>query len=427
MQSLSSNHPALAHSMQILTIRGVRLLYIQNSSFLTNIQILTDVGSMAETGEEMGMAHILEHMFFKGSRKRPEGTSIARAANDLGARMNAYTTYDHTVYYISVLNDTFEEGFDILSDMYLNPLFPPEEFKKEIGPILSEYREREDDPDNFLFERTMEAYYGSGYHPTIGTVESIKGATVRKMHDFKNRYYGANNLLLCIVGGVDLDRVVRAVESMFSSTGNVEKPPQIQLEPGKGRIELTRPAIQEAYYTLLYPSLPPDHPGRFKQDVMNYMLGGNDSALLFERIREEKGMSCYGIYSWVQRHTPFSILGIGTSIEPAELDELEKEVQDQIKRIMDSPLEEHRLKRAKASIRAAVAARSETSAGLASMVGPPVLRGETENPVEKALAILEEITVEDVLESARETFNGPAMTAILLPADTEILENDEED
>ena len=138
----------LTGNFEVFQVNGLKVLYHRNESFLTNIQILTRVGSTAEEPSIQGMAHILEHMFFKGSQKRRGGSTISRAANDIGGKLNAYTTYDHTVYYITVLNDNFREGLDILGDMYQHPLFPEEEFKKELNPILSEYREREDDPDD---------------------------------------------------------------------------------------------------------------------------------------------------------------------------------------------------------------------------------------------------------------------------------------
>src|SRR5689334_11953363 len=130
-------------NLERLEINGTRVVYCKNSSYLTSIQILTGIGSSAEAPETQGLAHILEHMFFKGSRKRPGGTAISRAANDIGGKMNAYTSYDHTAYYMTVLNEHFEEAIDILGDMYLNPLFPREEFAKELNPILSEFRETE--------------------------------------------------------------------------------------------------------------------------------------------------------------------------------------------------------------------------------------------------------------------------------------------
>lgn len=405
----------LEQNLKIFDIQGVRVLFVQNQSFLTNIQILTKVGSAAESAEQKGMAHILEHMFFKGSTRYPGGTAISRAANDIGGKMNAYTTYDHTAYYITVLNDTFTSGLDILSDMYLNPLFQPEEFAKELNPILSEYREREDDPENYLVERSLEKFYGTGYHPVIGTEETIRGATVEAMHAFKKRYYGGNNIMLSIVGGIDEDTVRQEVGRLFSENQPTEPAPVQRIKTNPGELSLHRPGIQESYYNLLFPALAPDHPDRYKQDMMNYMLGGNDSALLFERIREELGMSCYGIYSWIMRSHPFSMLGISCGIAPGEIDQLHSEVQNQINRITDAKLDQQQLDRARASLRTSIAARSETSRGLNGMLAVPVLRGETEHPVAKALDAIEKITLDDILDQAQKTLSGPAFHSIMLP------------
>ncbi len=394
---------------------GERMLFMRNNSYITNIQILTNVGSMAEDADIHGMAHILEHMFFKGSNKFRGGTAISRAANDIGGKLNAYTTYDHTVFYISVLGDQFEKGFEILSDMYRNPLFPPEEFKKELNPILSEMREREDDPESFLMERALSAYLGPSYHPVIGNAETVKAATVENMHRFKKRYYAGHNCMISIVGGIEEERAHRAVAEHFTDMrhGEVASPPSFEYH--EGGIELTKPGIQEAHFSLFYPALPPDHPERYKQDLMNYLLGGNESALLFERIREELGLSSYGIYSYVMRTPGHSVLGISGGIAPDELSIMEKEVEGCIARICESKLEEHRLARARASLRTSIASYAETSSGLNGMVGLPALRGETLHPVEKALAEIERITLDDILEMAQRTFQGSKFRAVLLP------------
>ena len=404
-------------SIEIKKLGDVRLLYYPHKSYLTNIQILTDVGSAVEDDRQQGLAHILEHMFFKGSLKRAGGTAISRAANRIGAKMNAYTTYDHTVYYISVLNDVFEEGFDILADMYLNPLFPPEEFAKELNPILSELREREDDPENFLIERAFSQYFGKDYHPIIGTEESVRGASVEMMHSFKKDFYGGENCLISIVGGVSKEKAFEAVEKFFLKDFSASKKEKKRLQPklNAGRLELKKEGIREAYCHFLFPALESRHPERFKQDMMNYLLGGNDSSLLFERIREDLGMSCYGIYSWVMRNEPFTSLGISCGIAVEEIEKLEKEVEGQIERICEAPLTEDRLKQAKASLRSSIAARSETSAGLNSMIALPVLRGEKENPIQKALKEIEAVELSDVLELARQSLRGPCLKSFLRP------------
>lgn len=406
----------LTGNFEVFQVNGLKVLYHRNESFLTNIQILTRVGSTAEEKSIQGMAHILEHMFFKGSRKRPGGSTISRAANDIGGKLNAYTTYDHTVYYITVLNENFREGLDILGDMYEHPLFPEDEFRKELNPILSEYREREDDPDSFLMERALEKYMGVDYHPVIGTKETIQSATVDGMHAFRERYYGGDNTMIAVIGGLEREEVEAAIREQFAVERQTSIPVRKLFQYQPGDIELNKPGIQEAYYQLYYPALEPGHPDRYKQDVMCYLLGGNDSALLFERVREELGMSCYGIYAYLMRFEPFSMLSVVCGIAPNELDQLENEVKDQIKKICDERLGEDQLQRAKASLRTSLAAKSETSGGLGSMISVAVLRGETEHPVEKALAELDAITLDDVLEAARTTFDREAFRAVLLPA-----------
>ena len=183
------------NSLHQLFIKDVPVYFYPHQSHLISISIVTKVGSTAETDPiDYGMAHILEHLFFKGSKKRQLATSISRAANDIGARLNAYTHYDHTVYYITALKEHFIEAFDILADMYSYPLFPKSEFEKELQPILSELREREDDPSNFIFEGALTKYYGKSYHPIIGTQESILNASLEQLHSFRNKYYGGANV-----------------------------------------------------------------------------------------------------------------------------------------------------------------------------------------------------------------------------------------
>ena len=401
--------------LEIINVGSVKVLFYPHKSYLTNIQVLTNVGSTAETKDCYGLAHILEHMFFKGSVSRPASNAITRAANNIGAKMNAYTSFDHTVYYITVLNDEFEEGFDILADMYLNPLFPETEFIKELNPILSELREREDDPDSFLVEKALQKFFGENYHPIIGTEESIKNSTVTKMHNFKEKFYGGENCLISIVGGVDKNKALDCVRKYFKETSPKEI---VKVNKGKHyteELKLSKAGIREAYCTYFFPALPTTHPDKHKQDMMNYLLGGNESALLFERIREELGMSCYGIYSWIMRNHPFEVLGISCGISPNEMEKLDQEIHGIIKKISNERLEEERLTRGKASLRATIAARSETSAGLNNMIALSVLRGETEHPVEKILRELDSITIDDVKEQAELTFNGVMLKAVLLP------------
>lgn len=403
--------------MEIFNVNGVKVVYHNIPSRLTNVQFLTNVGSCVETEEEEGLAHILEHNFFNGSVKRPNKSDISRAANDIGGGLNAYTGVDTTVYHISVLNEFFAAGFDILADMYKNPLFDEKEFVKELNPILSEFRSYEDDPDSHLSFRTLPAMYGrQAGHPVIGTEESIKAATTEKLHNFRNKYYGGNNFMISIVGGITKAEVEDVVAKLFP----VAPAASLRVEKKKatftaGELTLHKEGITEAVYSLVYPALEKDHPDRVRQSFMSYVLGGGDSSLLFERIRNDLALSCYGIYSSTYSSDPYSALEVSTSIVPEQLDQLHNEVLAQIDILVNNKIDEARFNRAKASFKTSLAAVQEKSSGYNNGIATAILKGETENPIEKWERNLAEVSIDDIQRLAQETFSVKPFKGILLP------------
>jgi len=402
--------------MKILNVNDTKIVYHYLPSKLTNIQILTNVGSASESPDIWGMAHILEHLFFKGSKKYPGPLDIQTAANDIGGKLNAWTWVDQTVYHITVLNDFFKEGFDILADMYQHPLFPEEEFAKELNPILSEMRRGEDNPDGFLGNRLMPAMIGDeAGHPVIGTEETIRAATVEKMHEFRRRFYGGKNTMISIVGGVTEEKALSIVSELFNLPNASENPIIPVVSYKSGDLKLNKPGIKEAIYSLCYPALNRFHPDRYKQSLMTYVLGGNDSGMLHERIREELGLSCYGISAAQVHLDSHNILEISAGIAPEQLDQCHEEVMGQIKRISTELVDEKRLARAKASLRTSIAAASENSSGYNSTISIPILKGMTENPLEKLLTSIEATTIYDIRDLAQRTFCIGPYKGTLLP------------
>ncbi len=402
--------------MKILNVNNTKVVYHFLPSKLTNIQFLTNVGSASEDKDIWGMAHILEHLFFKGSKKYPGPMDIQTAANDIGGKLNAWTWIDQTVYHITVLNDFFREGFDILADMYQHPLFPEEEFAKELNPILSEMRRGEDNPDGYLGHRLGLAWIGEeAGHPVIGTEETVRAATVEKIHNFRKRFYGGNNVMISIVGGVDEETVVKIVSELFTNPEVSEQPKVPEVTYTTGEMTLHKAGITEAIYSLNYPALGRFHPDRYKQSLMTYVLGGNDSGMLHERIREQLGMSCYGIYASQVHFDSHNMLEVSTGIAPEQLEQCHEEVMGQIKRISTELVDEKRLARAKASLRTSIAAASENSSGYNSTISIPILKGMTENPLEKLLASVEAVTVYDIMDMAQRTFCFGPYKGILLP------------
>lgn len=402
--------------MKILNVNDVRVVYHYLPSKLTNIQILTNVGSISEEPDNFGVAHMLEHNFFRGSKNYPGSMDIQTAANDIGGKLNAWTSNDATCYHISVLNDFFRKGFDILADMYQHPLFPEEEFNKEINPILSEMRRGEDNPDGYLYHRMMPDMIGDAAgHSIIGSEETIKGMTVEKLKVFRANYYGGNNTMISIVGGVSEENVIATIKDLFVLPSAAQQPKIPVVKYKSGGMEIKKAGITEAVYSLYYPALDRFHKDRYKQSLMTYILGGNDSGMLHETIRESLGLSCYGIYASQAHFDSHNLIEVSTGIAPEQLEICHDEVMKQIKKIMTEKVSDSRMSRAKASLRTSIAAASENSGGYNGSISVAILKGETEDPLEKLLDGIEKTTIEDVLEIANQTFSIEPYKGVLLP------------
>ncbi len=399
--------------MRLETVANTQVLYEKNPSRIINIQILTDIGSSDEGKEEYGVAHFLEHMFFKGTSTR-NAKRINRDADLIGAKLNAWTWHDHTNYHISVLQENFEKGFELLSDIYLNATFPQDEFEKERTVILSEMRRYDDDPGSYLSDRAVEKFCENGLaHKVIGTENSVKSLTRDTLMQFKNRFYGGDNVLLSIVGDVEWDTVKHVIGKYFKNH-SCERPSRLATSQYRqGFFELKKAEIQESQYQLLYPALPYKHPKAAIQGLMVSVLGGNASALLFERIREELGL-CYGIYSRVYHFEAFNFVEISTGCSEKDLGTLHGEVLQIIDKFKKELIDEERLEMVKASILSSFYMGLESSSGLNSFLAMSYLHGETGEFVKNRIREIKAVTREDILQLAEETFSAHPFHAQLI-------------
>jgi predicted Zn-dependent peptidase len=400
--------------MKLLEVNNSRLLFHRNASDVVNIQILTNIGSAVEEGELHGAAHFLEHMFFKGTEKR-DAKQINRDANRIGGKLNAWTWFDQTVYHITALRERLDDAFEILCDLYQHATFPAEELEKEREVIVSEMRRYDDDPSSYLADRAWPHFCASGIaHPVIGTEETVRALTRDQLVDFRERYYGGDNVLVSVVGNVEAEAVVAAMETHFAHRPARDAMAVPATDYRGGDLPLRKPEIQEARYSLLYPALPLHHPDSTRQNVMAYCLGGDSAALLFERIREELGL-CYGIYAGAARFDGFSVLEIATGCSPENLERIHRESVEIIDRLCSERIDEDRLGMVKAALLSSLRMAAETSGGYNRIVALPILKGEEENPYDRLNREIPEVTVDDVRTMAEQTFRAEPLKATLMP------------
>ena len=218
---------------RLKTKKGLDTLLIHSpQSKAACVQIWFRAGSALETENDQGIAHFLEHMFFKGTKKRP-GSSLTREVESYGGEINAFTSFDYTCYYINTPNDHLEQSTDILLDMTGNPLFHEDDIPPERGVVFEEYRRSLDKPDNHLFHQIQKSCFTEGYaHPILGREETINNFLKEQLIQFRKKYYNLAHTLLIISGDLKdkKDNLIQMAESCHIPQGKKTSPPSFHLK-----------------------------------------------------------------------------------------------------------------------------------------------------------------------------------------------------
>lgn len=354
---------------------GLEIVLKENHfSKLTSIQCWVKTGSMHETEHERGMAHVLEHMIFKGTPTVKPG-EMASAIEACGGDINAYTTFDRTVYFANLVSKHTKLGIDLLCDSILNATFDEEEFSKEKEVILEEIKRGVDSPSSKLgYKLFSECYPGCEIgRPVIGNSEAVSSFKRKDLVNFHSKWYVPNNMTFVVAGDFDTKEVYSQLESIFGKLEEKET-----AVPGKVKQEFHEPSpavhlLKEDHSNLrLEIALPCPSLEEFDApmiDLAAFALGSGDSSRLIKTLKYEKGLVA-GISS--SAFTPsFPGLFTVTAIIPEEnfLKAVE-EIGEQLKLLVtSSPVTEEEINRARASLRMDRIYRDEQVEGLAKTLG----------------------------------------------------------
>lgn len=280
--------------------------------------ILVRTGSSNESEEFNGISHYIEHMMFKGTKKRT-AFEISDSMDRIGAQMNAFTTKELTCYYAKSTTEQFGAALDVLSDLFFNSLFSEEEQKKEKGVILEEIAMCEDTPDELVTDLLAESFYGEeGYGRTIlGPASNVKKFTGEDIRKFMSLYYTPGNCVVSIAGNVDFDTADRLVEEYFESNF---KPVQTAALSGtfggyKAGGKSKFKDIEQAHISIAMPSVELENPLSNCYSVANAVLGGGMSSRLFQKVREELGLA-YSVYSYLSSYVNNGMACVYAGVNP---------------------------------------------------------------------------------------------------------------
>lgn len=336
-------------SANIITLNnGLTILLDPFNSNTLSIGLWLNVGSVNENNNQLGIAHMLEHMAFKGTKTR-NAFDISKEIEDVGGDINAYTSKENTAYYVKLLPSNYELGIEILSDIFLNSTFPKEEIERERGVIISEIGQSNDMPDDKVFDK----FYSLAYEnqsigkPILGTKVSVGGFNKDDLIKFCNQYYSPSNLIIGISGKFNENKIVNQIKKKFEylKSGNKSIKPQYKWNSG---FHSEKKDLQQAHVVFGIEGLSNVDKQRLDLSALSIILGGGMSSKLFQEIREKKGL-CYSIFAFQSQFFSSGIFGFYSACNPNDLENLLETSLNEIKNLSKN-ITKSDLDRAKAQL-----------------------------------------------------------------------------
>jgi predicted Zn-dependent peptidase len=369
-------------------------------------------GARNERDEEHGMAHLLEHMAFKGTRRRT-AFEIASEIEDVGGEINAATSVETTSYYARVLSDDVPLAVDILSDILQESEFDPQELEREQHVILQEIGAAHDTPDDVVFDHFTETAFR---HQTIGrsilgTSETVKSFTSKQLHDFIERQYGAERMVMVAAGDIKHDDFVREVEKHLGGfRGKVDStiPQYAQYVGGDFREDRD---LMDAQIVLGFEGRAYHVRDFYASQVLSMILGGGMSSRLFQEVREKRGL-CYSVYAFHWGFSDTGIFGVHAATGQSDIAELVPVIIEELRRTGENILQEE-LDRARAQYRAGLIMSAESPASRASQIARQLLLFGRPIAKEELMERLSALTVERLTDLSSRLFSTkPTLTAV---------------
>ncbi|MBN9610398.1 MAG: peptidase M16 [Actinobacteria bacterium 69-20] len=385
-----------------------------------SIGVWVGVGSVDEAGSLAGVSHYLEHLLFKGTKART-GVQIAGSIDAVGGELNAFTAHEYTCYYAHVLAHDAATAVDVVCDVVLNARIAAADVETERSVILDEIAMRDDDPDDSLAE-AFAARLFAGHpvgDPVSGTAESVAALSRRQVHGYYRRRYDPRSMVIAVAGGVAHRDVVRWVRAAFADRLDPAQGPQAVragagfTDPGPSVRVVTRD-IEQAHLTLGVPALPRHHPDRFALAVLSTAFGGGMSSRLFQRIREQNGLT-YSCYSSTSAYADTGSWSMYAACQPANLSIVADLIRRELEAVATDGFTGDELALARGQLCGGTVLGLEDSESRMNRLGRRVLTASRYLPLDDELDAIRRVTGDEVTAMARRLLTRPATVAVSGP------------
>ena len=376
--------------------------------------VWVNVGARDESELESGLSHFIEHMIFKGTRKR-SAFKIAKEFDAIGGHTNAFTAMETTCYHARVMDTHTDTMVEILSDIFINSAFDSAEIDKERPVILQEIGMVEDSPEEYV--HVLSGYNFWGENPLgrsiLGSPNNIIQFDAQMIKNFFQRLYQPERIVIAAAGKLDHNRLVDLVQPAFETIKPGNGFPQRIPPQGCSVVDLSHRDLEQMHICLNATGLSITDPRRYTFSLLNTILGGNMSSRLFQEVREKRGLA-YSVYSFISSHGDTGMFGVYAGVAPRQAQETTRLVLDEINRLREKRVDPSELKGAIEYTKGGLMLASESIDNQMVRSAQNEIHFGCEIPLQKIIENVKAVTRDDILELANDLFHPRQMALTLL-------------
>ncbi|MEJ2613947.1 MAG: pitrilysin family protein [Ignavibacteriaceae bacterium] len=414
----------MSHFNKTILPNGIKILsesipYVKSFS----LGFWFNVGSRDESFRNNGITHFIEHMLFKGTKKR-SARKIAVDIESAGGYLNAFTSKEHTCYYGRGLEEHINKTFDVISDMIQQPSFKPAEIKKESSVVVDELYDIEDNPEELIFDKFEEIIFAGNSLslPIIGSEKNIKDFSQFDLFNYVKEKYGFNRLIISASGAVDHNKLIRLTDKYFNvdlgKSGIKRKHYSFTVQPSK--IEFIDKEIQQVHTIIGKSTYGYKDAKRIKVALLTQVLGEGSSSRLFQSVREKNGIA-YQINSFLNSFYDVSSFGVYFSTNEKMIDKAMSLVLKEFRKLRETKITDRELKKAKESIKGNLILSLENTSNRMIRMAQSELYYNRIKSLEEILVEIDSVTAEDIWDISNELLQEDSFIKVIIKSKNTLL------
>jgi predicted Zn-dependent peptidase len=382
-----------------------------------------NVGSRDESFRNNGITHFIEHMLFKGTKKR-SARKIAVDIESSGGYLNAFTSKEHTCYYGRGLSEHIEKTFDVISDMIQRPSFKTSEIKKESSVVVDELYDIDDNPEELIFDKFEEFIFAGNTLslPIMGSEKNIKSFSQFDLLNFIKEKYGFNRLIISASGAVEHEKLLKLTDKYFNvdlgKAGIKRKHYSFNMRPS--RIEFIDKEIQQVHTIIGKPTYGYKDKKRVKVALLTQVLGEGSSSRLFQSVREKNGIA-YQINSFLNSFYDVSSFGVYFSTNEKMINRALSLVQKEFRKLRESKISDNELRKAKESIKGNLILSLENTSNRMIRMAQSELYYNRIKSLDEILEEIDSVTTEDILDISNELLKEDSFLKVIIKSKNTLL------